>query len=231
MRASRDIARFFNFVLDELVPPVLRDSRVLMSPFFRVVFGKNSKTFMDFSLKGSKVTKQEFSKTYAEIMSDGIERKTHLNKRCFEEILKNIQGSTVLDAGCGKGLLAEKLAEQGFMVCALDLVAEKEVKASSVSFVKGNIEKLPFKKNSFSTVVCAHTLEHVQDIMSSVKEMRRVADKRLILVVPKQRPYKYTFDTHLHFFPYPSSFLALMGNKKNYCIEIKGDLFYVEDLK
>lgn len=75
-------------------------------------------------------------------------------------------------------------------------------KYPKVDFVQANIQSLPFDDAAFDTVVCTHTLEHVQDIAGAVSELRRVAARQLILVVPRQRPYKYTFDLHIHFFPY-----------------------------
>jgi hypothetical protein len=58
-----------------------------------------------------------------------------------------------------------------------------------------------------------------------------VTKKRLIVVVPKQRPYKYTFDLHLHFFPYEHSLRTIMGPNHGavFCKDVGGDLFYVED--
>lgn len=99
-----------------------------------------------------------------------------------------------------------------------------------IKWIKGRIEKLPFADKSFDTVVCAHTLEHVLDIQKAISELRRVTKKRLMIVVPKQRPYRYTFDLHLHFFPNVCSLQLIMGNNINgSCIEIEGDLFYVEE--
>jgi hypothetical protein len=42
---------------------------------------------------------------------------------------------------------------------------------------------------------------HVQDAHAALEELRCVAKRRLIVVLPKQRPYRYTFDLHLRFFP------------------------------
>jgi len=53
-------------------------------------------------------------------------------------------------------------------------------------------------------------------------------------VVPKERPYQYTFNGHLHFFPYYWSLInTLRPDKKNkYKItNIKRDFLYIEDIK
>jgi ubiquinone/menaquinone biosynthesis C-methylase UbiE len=95
-------------------------------------------------------------------------------------------------------------------------------------FVEGNVEQLPFGDSEFDTVICTHTLEHVQRIDQALAGLRRVARQRVIVVVPRERPYRYSFNLHLHFFPYPWSWQAITGNLRNALLEDLGDWFYVE---
>ena len=75
-----------------------------------------------------------------------------------------------------------------------------------------------------------HTLEHVQHLGSALAELRRVAAKRLVVVVPRQRPYRVTFNPHIHFFPYEFSLLAWTGTDRPYrCELVGGDWLYVEE--
>jgi ubiquinone/menaquinone biosynthesis C-methylase UbiE len=79
-------------------------------------------------------------------------------------------------------------------------------------------------------VVSTHTLEHVQHLDRALDELRRVARRRLIVVVPKQRPYAVTFNPHIHFFPYRWSVLAWTGTAATHTCElVGGDWLYVED--
>ena len=81
-------------------------------------------------------------------------------------------------------------------------------------------------------LVSTHTLERVLNIKKAISELRRVTRKRLIIVVPKQRAYKYTFDLHVHFFPYKWSLLAYMTEATG-SRDIRllgGDWYYQEDL-
>jgi hypothetical protein len=55
--------------------------------------------------------------------------------------------------------------------------------------------------------VCTHVLEHVLDLRGAMAELRRIARRRVIVVVPLEREYRFTFNPHVHFFPYPHSFL------------------------
>jgi len=159
-----------------------------------------------------------------------MERETDLNKKSVEEVLQNISGKTVLDVGCGKAFLSDKLQKEGYDVTAMDIdISDDTKKNQHITYVNGFVENIPLKDKSFDTVICTHTLEHVLCLEKSIQELRRVCKKRLIIVVPLQRHYKYTFDLHLHFFPYPHSFLIHMRNKKyKICKEVEGDLLYVE---
>jgi ubiquinone/menaquinone biosynthesis C-methylase UbiE len=116
-------------------------------------------------------------------------------------------------------------------VTVCDLVIDPTVKARypHLHFTEGNVEHLPFKDRSFDIVVSTNTLEHVQHLHEAISEMRRVARKQIIITVPRQRPYRYTFDLHLHFFPYPHSLMAVMnnGSPKN-CEIVGGDIYYEE---
>jgi ubiquinone/menaquinone biosynthesis C-methylase UbiE len=90
------------------------------------------------------------------------------------------------------------------------LLANKERNHPAVNFLQENIERLSFADNEFDTVISSHTLEHVQDAQAAIQELRRVTKSRLIVVLPKQRPYRYTFDLHLRFFPYSHTVVEYM---------------------
>ena len=149
------------------------------------------------------------------------------------KVVVDLPATRVLDIACGRGFLARYLAHR-YRVTAADVVIDSQLikESPQIHFEETRLEKLPFADKAFDTVICTHTLEHVHDINTAISELRRVTGKRLIIVVPKQRPYKYTFDLHLHFFPYASNLLLLLGpGKGKYsCQELGGDWFYVEDV-
>jgi ubiquinone/menaquinone biosynthesis C-methylase UbiE len=97
--------------------------------------------------------------------------------------------------------------------------------------VQAPVEKLPFADGYFETVICTHVLEHVLDIRAAITELRRICSKRLIVVVPLEREYRFTFNPHLHFFPYPHSFLRsiLPVPPTAASVVIGRDLLYVEE--
>ena len=61
-------------------------------------------------------------------------------------------------------------------------------------------------------------------------KLRRVAAKRVIAVVPREREYRYSFNFHVNFFPYEHSFLNRVRPDRPFrCRTIDGDIYYVED--
>lgn len=234
MKISRDITFFIHFVFDQLIPPCLRDNRWFMWLPFKILFGSKADIFFNFKKKAPTLTKTQFRNIYKETASVHIQRETDLNQECLKAIDASISGNTILDMACGRGYLAKRLAKK-YTVTGADIIIPPKLSAEhpQIRFEQAQLENLPFRDNEFDTVICTHTLEHVQNIRGAICELRRVAGQRLIIVVPKQRPYQYTFDLHLHFFPYVSTLLMLMGeegeNSVKKCVQLRGDLFYMEE--
>lgn len=203
-----------------------------MYPFFKLLFGEHALIFMDYKSRISKISPDEIKDIYNKTTSCNIDRNTDINTKCMHRIEDSIAGRTVLDIACGRGYLAKRLSEK-YQVTGADFVISQKIinTLPEVVFQEANICSLPFYDNQFDTVVCAHTLEHIPDIATAVGELKRVCKKRLIVVLPKQRPYRYTFDLHLHFFPYEYSFAVMLGKNqiKGSCSLIGGDWFYLED--
>ena len=88
-----------------------------------------------------------------------------------------LKGKTVLDVGCGGGILSESMAEKGAKVTAIDL-SEKALKVAAlhsldsgvtVDYQLITVEKLAQQQPaSFDVVTCLEMLEHVPDPASVV---------------------------------------------------------------
>ena len=162
-----------------------------------------------------------------------LKRDTDLNNRCISFILQQSIGNSILDIACGRGYLCRQLSQRmpNASVYGID-IAIPDIQYSdlpNLRFIKGDIENIPFADSFFDTVICAHTIEHVLDIEKSLSELRRVTKKRLIIIVPKQREYKYTFDLHVRFFPYKTSLLKYTKKTGGEIFVLGGDFVYVED--
>lgn len=230
MKISRDAALFVHFLFDECLPPILRESKWFMTIPLRMLFKHHYKVYFNFKDRAFQMTEEEFCNTYRTVSDTGVNRETDLNKASVSKIMEHVSGQKVLDVGCGRGFLAKLLAQK-HQVTGLDIVVPERLRSQNphIKWVESNVESMPFADKEFDTVVCTHTLEHVRNMYKAIHELRRVG-KKLIIVVPRQRPYKYTFDLHLNFFPYLHSLLSVMGQtgKPIICEDVDGDIFYVE---
>ncbi len=186
--------------------------------------------FMNFKDSVFDLTGDEFSRLYERTAHmQELQGETDLNEACAAAILRSLRGKRVLEVGCGRGYLARRLAEMN-TVTACDIAVPAKLKndGSGVRYVAANAETLPFADASFDYVVSTHTLEHVQDLSAAVRELRRVAREGLIVVVPKQRPYRYTFSLHTQFFPYEWSLRGALGPAENVSVTYLGDWLYYQ---
>ena len=229
---KREFTNKINYILDNLIPPIIRDSKIFMFPLFWLLFKDKTRYFLNFKESISHMGEEEYCNYYAYLADVHLQRDTDLNAKCINFILNNIEGDKVLDIACGKGFLSKEIAKKNnaLKVYGVDIMPPKGIPnlPENLTFIKGFVENIPFDDNFFDTTICAHTLEHTPNIDKAVSELRRVTRKKLIIVVPKQREYKYTFDLHLNFFPYEFSLLKAINHKNGKLVTIGGDFVYYE---
>jgi SAM-dependent methyltransferase len=227
---NRDQVNRIRFVLEELIPAVLRDSPAFRALVWFYARGK-TRYYTSFRERSPYMTEEEYAEYYRNFPR--IMSQTDLNEACLERIVKDVIGETVLDVGCGRAFLANTLfTRRNVSVTAYDLVIEEDLaeRYPHITFVEGLIEKLPFPDAAFDTVTCSHTLEHIIDFSAAVRELRRVTRRRLIIVVPKEREFRWSFNLHVNFFPYRHSLLNRLHPlpKDHTCEVLNGDLYYCE---
>jgi 2-polyprenyl-6-hydroxyphenyl methylase / 3-demethylubiquinone-9 3-methyltransferase len=90
------------------------------------------------------------------------------------------KGCTILDVGCGGGLLTNTLAAKGHEVYGIDLspsslrsAAQRDA-TGRVSYRQAAAENLPFEKDSFDVVCAMDLLEHVERPEQVIAEASRV---------------------------------------------------------
>ena len=230
MKLSRETASKIRFLLDECLPPIVRDSRWFARLPLRLAFGEKGDVYLDFKTRAMTMSDAEMARVYGSIREGVVERDTDLNEASVQAILRDLVGPRVLEVGCGVGYLARQLGER-HDTTAVDIALDADVVARHphIHWQEASVEALPFGDAAFDTIVCTHTLEHVRDLPRALAELRRVAKQRLIIVVPRQREYRYTFDLHLHFFRYRHSIEAVVGTG-GHLEDLDGDWYYREQV-
>lgn len=226
---NRDLTNTIRYVMDEWIPPVIRDNKYFMYPFFYFAFkGKNLKVMMEFKSLVHSMTDEEYEAVYRNLEAIAKHRPTDLNKQCINYILEHIDPAAegVIDIGCGLGFFLKKLVDHGVKdVWGCDLYDKMNI--PGIRYKKGNIEALPFPDNSFDIVVCSHILEHVKDFDKAVSEIKRIARKKVIVTIPRQRYFYYTLDLHIRFF-YVAAELAAAMKMEKYTVEsLNGDFVFI----
>ncbi len=228
---SRTMSLRINNAMDRWLPPVVRDSKFIAG-LVRRSYADLPVDINDLKARAFYLSREEYGRFYQSLNSKVDQGETDLTPDSLAGVLESVVGSTVLDVACGLGHLAERLAGAGHTVTGADVAvrAGRRGTSTNVRWCEANVEELPFRSGAFDTVVSTHTLEHVQHLRETLDELRRVAARRVIVVVPRQRPYRVTFNPHVHFFPYGFSWLAWSGTDRPHTLTVRGgDWLYVED--
>jgi ubiquinone/menaquinone biosynthesis C-methylase UbiE len=233
---NRSLVNIIRYIFEEILPPILRDS--IIFKYIVKFFYRGDKLHEELKQKSLYYTKKDFLNYYKKMPE--INGKTDNSEACIKHIMSNILPTNVVDVGCGRGYLLERIRNQypGLNIYGteifLNTLLKKRAKTSNFKVIKIDIQSIDKIKSAFDTVICTHVLEHVLDIRSVYIKLKKICNRRLIIVVPKERPYQYTFNGHLHFFPYDWSLINTLrpDKKSKYKItNIKRDFLYIEDIK
>jgi SAM-dependent methyltransferase len=111
----------------------------------------------------------------------------------LEALFVQANPESLLDVGCGEGVLTHKWAPRiDGRVVGIDLDdpalhAEWEKRqAPNLEYMVMKAENLPFADDEFDTASAIEVLEHVPDPEHTVAEMVRVANRWLLVSVPRE---------------------------------------------
>ncbi len=138
-----------------------------------------------------------YNKSYAD--------STLYHLRSFRKILPaklgiDLKNTTILDCGCGGGLEAQFLAENGALVTGFD-ISQLRAEASATRFALHGLEGLfyrgdaaivPFPDNMFDLAIYHDSLHHVpiEEIPLAIREAVRVAKKGVVLLEAHDSPLR-----------------------------------------
>jgi len=115
-------------------------------------------------------------------------------ERELDSLLAGADPSTLLDVGCGEGVVTERWAASlpAARVVGLDL-EDADIRAQwaehvrpNLTFVSGSAYDLPFADREFDVVSGVEMLEHVPDPDLVLAEMKRVARSHVLVSVPRE---------------------------------------------
>lgn len=229
---KRELTNRIRFVLEDLVPAFIRDSILFKFPA-SLVWGKHISDLARFRERAAFLTEEEYEQLYRD--HPRVHEGTDNSDACLERIASDVIGSSICDVGCGTGYLLQEIHKRRpelEKLTGVDFVIEDASALSNIDYVAARVEDLPFEDNAFDTVICTHVIEHVLDYRAAIAELRRITKRRLIIVVPREREYRYTFNPHFNFFPYTHSFLRAMipVPEAYHCEDIQRDIYYTETL-
>ena len=128
----------------------------------------------------------------SQIWTPGLERRLELMRRYVP-----LEGRSVLDVGCGVGAFVRRLREFTPQVYGFDVdrasVARGAEEVPGLALAVG--EHLPYRNGVFDVVLMHEVLEHVDDDLATLREVRRVLAPggKAVVFCPNRL---YPFETH-----------------------------------
>jgi ubiquinone/menaquinone biosynthesis C-methylase UbiE len=115
-------------------------------------------------------------------------------ERTLDELFTRAAPASVLDVGCGEGILTEQWAERiaPGRIVGIDLEDPKLAnewtrrQRPNLTFTAMEVERLQFADDEFELVAATEVLEHVSDPERALAEMARVASGHLLVSVPHE---------------------------------------------
>lgn len=95
----------------------------------------------------------------------------HLRTEYIRKFLYNKKANTILDIGCGGGILSESISKYGYKVTGIDpsqeniRIAQSHAKELKINYIHSDLENFTFiKKQTFDVILCMEVIEHVTSI-------------------------------------------------------------------
>lgn len=161
-----------------------------------------------------------------------LEQNVGVSSHIISFIKKNA-GNRILDVGCATGHYSIELSKHGFDCTAVDNNKKYiiSIEERDINALIADGAALPFRDNSFETVILVEVLEHIPNVSKILAEVNRVATKNILITVPncgqfeELRKSGLTYEhflekDHINFFTKKSlEQLLSKYSKKNYVEE------------
>lgn len=193
---KRELTNFLRTVVDEGLPPIVRE-RFPFAWLGRLWLGKGY--LPDFKRRAFSMSDDEYVAAYQAVGGMVSARGADTTPRQMRWLQDQLEpGATVLEIGPGGGELTRRLRDDGHDVTTLQL--HPGPAPADGRTVIGMAEDIPLPDKSYDVTVISMVLEHVRRLTATFLELERVTRRKVLIVTPRQRFYRITFDYHLHFF-------------------------------
>lgn len=121
------------------------------------------------------------------------QRYREIQEEKYRAILSRIKfrkGDLILDAGCGTGMLLEKIPSKQRVVgidFSREMIRIARNKIRNSNFIRVDLNGLPFKDNTFSKVFGVTILQNIKYPQRAVKEIARIVQKKGLAVLSTLR--------------------------------------------
>ena len=113
------------------------------------------------------------------------------NQRFFKALaamLRRLPADSVLDAGCGEGVLLNRVSASRLVGIDLDRRRAQLARVANpgAAIAVADVVRMPFAPDSFELVLLLEVLEHVGDPIAALSEAARVSRRYLLASVPNE---------------------------------------------
>jgi ubiquinone/menaquinone biosynthesis C-methylase UbiE len=129
--------------------------------------------------------------------NSGWIRAEHLHRYALAG--KYVKDKKVLDIACGEGYGTYLLGKSALQVFGMDIdekvirFAKEKYKKDNLEFKPGNIENTGFKDYSFDIIISFETIEHLDNHIAAMNEIKRILKPDGILIMSTPDRDKYNF--------------------------------------
>jgi len=103
------------------------------------------------------------------------------------ECLELDSTDSLLDVGCGSGFFSNLAHLKGVNVTGIDasipLIEQAKKRNSSINFLTGEMEELPFKDDTFDVVCAFNSIQYAESVKNAILESKRTLKEKGKLVI------------------------------------------------
>ncbi|MCB9813649.1 MAG: hypothetical protein H6772_04555 [Pseudomonadales bacterium] len=188
---NENVIEFVKYVITEHYHCIFSSNKyssILIDQTFKILQESQQKNLSIINLKNSInfISKNIYSKNKAEEFYKEYDLyKSFLKPNYYYSIIKNdIIGEKILDFGSGKGYMSKLILDKGFKIISSDVLDYREIKQSSIPFIKINsssdISKRIIKNDTSILITVLHHISK-SNLINTITELSKIS-KRLIII-------------------------------------------------